>query len=611
SSSNSTPPTSQDDSASILSDAIKADASTDTQQAKLEQEQDQSARRTSRRSRSSVSTYNVQILAGTAIHTPTKYLEKHTKNVMRQEQAVSGNTFVNGSVDTKDRLLGEGAEKLDSEWVDETLTGQLGNETEGRLKRRKSSRVDLLKEVTRNAMASASSSLGKRGRGVLESGMDRLQALRKDTGSSRRRESESTIRVEPPAKRTRLSIASMPELHTEAEKAQDTARPKVNRWQTQGLYLGQHRDFDARFTESKNQNKGNSAAMGENKILPLPMFAGEKLLLLPYKEARDFKLPFDVFSPLPRKAKPEDWKKTSKNLFVGDSATIWKKSKPQAESYCLCTPEEGCGEGCQNRFMLYECDSTNCLINPEHCTNRAFAELKRRSKGNRYDYGVEVMETEGRGYGVRAMRTFNPHQIIVEYAGEIITQEECDRRMNNEYKNNKCYYLMTFHNKMIIDASRGSIARFVNHSCEPNCRMVKWTVAGEPRMALFAGDRGIMTGEELTYDYNFDPFSSKNVQECRCGTASCRGVLGPRSKDAPKAKAAATALVAGAKRKIRDVFGSKGSRAKAAGPNKRRKVAAIARSALAKAKKSVTESENSRDARAEGEAAETEARGAS
>ena len=146
--------------------------------------------------------------------------------------------------------------------------------------------------------------------------MDRLQALRKDTGSSRRRESESTIRVEPPAKRTRLSTASMPELHTEAEKVQDTARPKVNRWQTQGLYFGQHRDFDARFTESKNQREGKSAAMGENKILPLPMFAGEKLLSLPYKEARDFKLPFDVFSPLPRKAKPEDWKKTSKSMLL-------------------------------------------------------------------------------------------------------------------------------------------------------------------------------------------------------------------------------------------------------------------------------------------------------
>lgn len=50
-------------------------------------------------------------------------------------------------------------------------------------------------------------------------------------------------------------------------------------------------------------------------------------------------------------------------------------------------------------------------------------------------------------------------------------------------------------------------------------------------MALFAGDNPIMTGDELTYDYNFDPFSAKNVQECRCGSDNCRGVLGPRPKD--------------------------------------------------------------------------------
>lgn len=169
--------------------------------------------------------------------------------------------------------------------------------------------------------------------------------------------------------------------------------------------------------------------------------------------------------------------------------------------------------------MAYECDSTNCRLTPEECGNRPFAELKKRSKGNGYDYGVEVMETDGRGYGVRAMRTFQPHQIIVEYAGEIITQSECERRMKQIYKKDKvrriactpkesneeqCYYLMSFDNKMIIDATRGTIARFVNHSCEPNCEMIKWTVGGEPRMALFAGSRGVMTGEELTYDYNFE-----------------------------------------------------------------------------------------------------------
>ena len=90
---------------------------------------------------------------------------------------------------------------------------------------------------------------------------------------------------------------------------------------------------------------------------------------------------------------------------------------------------------------------------------------------------------------------------------------------------------MDFDQSMILDATRGSIARFVNHSCAPNCKMIKWTVQGAPRMALFAGDNGIMTGEELTYDYNFNPYSMKNIQECRCGAESCRGVLGPKPKD--------------------------------------------------------------------------------
>jgi SET domain-containing protein len=185
--------------------------------------------------------------------------------------------------------------------------------------------------------------------------------------------------------------------------------------------------------------------------------------------------------------------------------------------------------------MQYECNDHNCKVGP-HCGNRHFAELKFRSQNknfsrtqpgekpsqNLWGEGVEVVKTEDRGYGVRAMRSFEPHQIIVEYCGEIITQDECDRRMNEEYKDKTVnlplklvhmmpeltllqdYYLMTFHDKMIIDATKGSIARFVNHSCNPNCLVEKWTVDGNPRMALFAGEDGIVTGQELTYDYNFE-----------------------------------------------------------------------------------------------------------
>lgn len=85
--------------------------------------------------------------------------------------------------------------------------------------------------------------------------------------------------------------------------------------------------------------------------------------------------------------------------------------------------------------MLYECDEKNCNIGPELCTNRSFAGLKQRCKaGGKYNIGVEVMKTDDRGYGIRANRTFEPNQIIVEYTGEIITQNECDERMNKRYK---------------------------------------------------------------------------------------------------------------------------------------------------------------------------------
>jgi histone-lysine N-methyltransferase ASH1L len=115
--------------------------------------------------------------------------------------------------------------------------------------------------------------------------------------------------------------------------------------------------------------------------------------------------------------------------------------------------------------------------------------------------------------------------------------------------------------------------------------MVKWIVAGKPRMALFAGDRPIMTGEELTYDYNFDPFSAKNVQECRCGAASCRGVLGPRPKDKPKATATLGETIKqvarAGKRKLEELI--RGEKNIDKNPKKRKIAVPVKRSASTKA----------------------------
>jgi histone-lysine N-methyltransferase ASH1L len=125
-------------------------------------------------------------------------------------------------------------------------------------------------------------------------------------------------------------------------------------------------------------------------------------------------------------------------VFIGDAAAIWKDKILHEVSRCVCTKESGCDEHCFNRSMYYECDDSNCPLGIEYCTNRAFEGLKQRCKaGGKYNIGAEVVKTADKGYGVRANRTFEPHQIILEYTGEIITQEECDERMNTIYKDNE------------------------------------------------------------------------------------------------------------------------------------------------------------------------------
>ncbi|KAF2867167.1 hypothetical protein BDV95DRAFT_185746 [Massariosphaeria phaeospora] len=579
----STPPTSLGDETSILSDTTKMDQMLQVQEEvstphvppqaqpappSTPAVPSSESRRPARSSRKSVTTYNVQILAGTAIHTPTKYLQKHHGNVLHGP--INSVRQKHTATPPKKRTPRLKRESVDS---DDAAEAQLATEAAQAAQRRTSARFDLRKEVLRNSTVVGEPE---------SSGRDTSQTTLRRSASDSRLGRSSQSRL-PSPKRPRTSKDAELAGAADTEEEEDI-KPKKKQWMNQGLYVGQDRDFDARLSESQNRAKKRASKKGEGTVLPLPMFAGERMLDAEVKTAfRNFRLPFDTYHPLPRKVKVDGWVKLHKNRFIGEASALWKRDK-QDSSQCYCTPEDGCGEACHNRIMAYECDSTNCRLPADECGNRPFAQLKQRSKGNGYDYGVEVLETEDRGFGVRAMRTFEPHQIIVEYAGEIITQNECERRMKQVYKKDKCYYLMSFDNKMIIDATRGTIARFVNHSCEPNCEMIKWTVSGEPRMALFAGSRGIMTGDELTYDYNFDPFSSKNIQECRCGAKNCRGVLGPKPKKPPlQEEKPTTSLLAGAKRKFQEVFGS-GKRSESApnSPKKRKGVPYMANSALTK-----------------------------
>lgn len=293
---------------------------------------------------------------------------------------------------------------------------------------RRSSRVPVLEKAGGLVANIASTVLGKR----KDRGPELRAGVRKSMGSMT---SEAPL-PEPDTKKRRVSQANTP-LPEESPAPKVFPRRREKKWLSTGLYAGQSRTFDGRLTENKNKRKSYQAfePVKENKALPLPMYAGERLL----KQGRDFKLPFEIFSPLPPgQPKPDEWKKVNKNVFVGDAAQSWRVSKYEEHSSCMCKPESGCDQDCMNRYMFYECDERNCNLTPEQCGNRPFDGLRQRvKKGGKYNVGVEVIKTEDRGYGVQSNRTFEPNQIIVEYTGEIITQEECEKRMKTMYKDNE------------------------------------------------------------------------------------------------------------------------------------------------------------------------------
>lgn len=400
--------------------------------------------------------------------------------------------------------------------------------------------------------------LGKRGRDMMESGKRALGMVEEDEEAPSPAKNkllkeldlgkggildEMDLDVEVPlpprpTKRAKTTSTSAPlqELAQPTGPLQKTSDGKrVKKWQTEGLYVGQEAD-PARKVFKKLQKKSSLPAATEEPLSKSTSSLNFTLPMFDYlSKDRPFTIPFDVFAPSLTKGseRPKDWHKVNRNRLVGEAKEMWEKSENLPTSACVCKPptdgESGCDYDCLNRVMQYECNDKNCNLDPAMCNNRAFAQLAARTKkGGAFDVGVEVVKTNQRGFGIRAARSFAPGQIIMEYTGEIISEGECQRRMREIYKDKECYYLMELERGLVIDGTKGSMARFINHSCEPNCevRMVK--VNGTPRMGVFAGSEGgIMSGEELTYDYNFDNFGEQ-AQKCYCGTAKCRGTLSRR-----------------------------------------------------------------------------------
>lgn len=128
------------------------------------------------------------------------------------------------------------------------------------------------------------------------------------------------------------------------------------------------------------------------------------------------------------------------------------------------------------------------------------------------------------GWGLYAMEPIAPDDMIVEYVGQKVRNTVADvREKAYERRGIGSSYLFRIDDTTVIDATRmGNFARFINHSCQPNCYAKVVTVDGDKRIVIYSKTL-INKGDEITYDYKF-PIEEDKV-DCLCGAPNCRGTL--------------------------------------------------------------------------------------
>lgn len=192
---------------------------------------------------------------------------------------------------------------------------------------------------------------------------------------------------------------------------------------------------------------------------------------------------------------------------------------------CECDPnsENPCGDDsdCLNRMTMFECHTSVCPAG-ERCQNQRFQK--------REYIPSAPFKTEKRGWGLKTLEDVKKGQFVNEYVGELIDEEECERRLQQKHEDNDTnYYFLTLDKDRIIDAGpKGNLARFMNHSCQPNCETQKWMVNADTRVGLFALC-DIPAGTELTFNYNLDCRGNEK-SKCVCGAPICSGYIGVRPK---------------------------------------------------------------------------------
>ncbi|CAH8874495.1 unnamed protein product [Trichobilharzia szidati] len=282
-----------------------------------------------------------------------------------------------------------------------------------------------------------------------------------------------------------------------------------------------------RYLNDENSSNCNTGLLSNRRTPPYVIRRRKFIYNAAIKQAaRGWLKRREKFSKLlGRKRRPDYYKPIKVNWPIG-SVRVYRLTDSSEAPRCDCIKdsEDPCGpsSNCINRELHYECLPSACP-NGEACRNQRFTKRL-------YPPQQPFWTGDERGWGLKTMVAIRAGEFVNEYIGDLIDEDEANRRLRFAHENNITnYYMMKLDSQRIIDAGpKGNLSRFMNHSCDPNLSTQKWTVNGDNRIGLFA-IRNIAAGEELTFNYNFVALGQERLN-CRCGASNCVGFLGARSE---------------------------------------------------------------------------------
>lgn len=146
---------------------------------------------------------------------------------------------------------------------------------------------------------------------------------------------------------------------------------------------------------------------------------------------------------------------------------------------------------------------------------------------------IEARKSGIHGRGVFALAGFDPGERVVRYKGALRTHDQVDADYGEQEENGHTF-LFTLNDTYVIDANiQGTVARWINHSCDPNCEaVVEEDEQGRPHKdkVFIEALKRIEPGDELTYNYGIvlderHTPKLKKLWACHCGAPNCTGTM--------------------------------------------------------------------------------------